>query len=79
LSEWSADKTLVGVADDLVEWQVRLLDQQVAAAKEALDRGDCKKASDLLAMALLINPRKPGAARLLAQAESMLEGAEGDS
>jgi hypothetical protein len=79
LSEWSADKTLVGVADNLVEWQVRLLDQQVAAAEEALGQGDYKKASDLLAMVLLIDPRKPGAARLLAQAESMLENAESES
>jgi hypothetical protein len=60
------------VADDLVRWQVALLDQQVEAARGALDAGDPHKASDLLAMVLLIDPRKAGVARLLAQAESMM-------
>jgi hypothetical protein len=71
LSEWTVDKWLYEVADNLVEWQVALLDQQVAAAQEALEQGDHKKASDLLAMVLLINPRKTGVARLLAQAEAL--------
>lgn len=73
LSEWSVDRWLVEMADDLVAWQVRLLDQQVAAAKHAVDRGAYQEASDLLAMVLLIDPRKPGAARLLAQAQALLE------
>lgn len=72
LLEWSEAKSLIEVADDLVEWQVCLLDEQIAAAKEALDRGDYREASDLLAMVLLIEPRMPGAARLLAQAQSRL-------
>jgi hypothetical protein len=72
LSEWSADKRLADVADDLVKWQVALLDQQVQAAHMALEAGDARKASDLLAMVLLIEPRKAGVARLLARAESMM-------
>jgi len=74
LNEWTADKWLYEVADDLVVWQVKLLDQQVAAAQEAIGQGNCKEASDRLAMVLLINPRMPGAARLLAQAEAMAAG-----
>jgi hypothetical protein len=72
LSEWSVDKRLSEVADDLVTWQVALLDQQVQAAEAALDAGDPRKASDLLAMVLLIDPRKAGVARLLARAEAAL-------
>ncbi len=70
LNEWTADNWLYEVADSLVEWQVKLLDQQVAAAEEAIEQGRYKAASDRLAMVLLINPRMPGAARLLARAES---------
>jgi len=70
LNEWAADNWLYEVADDLVKWQVKLLDQQVAAAEEAINQGNYKEASDRLAMVLLINPRMPGAARLLARAES---------
>jgi hypothetical protein len=76
LSEWSADMWLVQVADGLVKWQVHLLDQQVEAAEEALNRGNHKEASDLLAMVLLIDPRKPGAARLLARAPALMKEAE---
>jgi hypothetical protein len=72
LNEWSADKRMVDVADDLVRWQIALLDQQVEAAKRALDDGDARRASDLLAMVLLIDPRKAGVARLLARAESAM-------
>jgi hypothetical protein len=72
LSEWSAEKHLSDVADDLVRWQVALLDQQVEAATKALDAGDPHRASDLLAMVLLIDPRKAGVARLLARAETMM-------
>jgi hypothetical protein len=71
LNEWTADNWLYEIADNLVEWQVKLLDQQVAAAEEAIDQGNYKEASDRLAMVLLINPRMPGAARLLARAEAM--------
>jgi hypothetical protein len=74
LNEWTADNWLYEVADSLVEWQVKLLSQQVAAAEEAINQGNYKEASDRLAMVLLINPRLPGAARLLAQAESMMAG-----
>ena len=72
LNRWSAGRWLVEIADELVEWQVRLLDQQIVAAEEALDRGDFQEASDLLAMVLLVDPRKPRAARLLARAQSRL-------
>ena len=76
LNEWTEDNWLYEVANDLIKWQIKLLDQQVAAAEEALTRGDCKEASDRLAMVLLINPRMPGVARLLARAESgMVEDA----
>ena len=70
LNEWTQDNWLYEVANDLVKWQIKLLDQQVAAAEAAINRGDCKEASDRLAMVLLINPRMPGVARLLARAES---------
>ncbi len=73
LNEWSAEKSLLGLADDLLQWQIRLLDQQMAAAREAISRGDYKEASDRLVMVLLIDPRKPDAARLLAQAQARLE------
>lgn len=73
LNEWSAEKSLAGLADDLLQWQIGLLDQQVAAAREAINRGDYKEASDRLVMVLLIDPRKPDAARLLAQAQARLE------
>ena len=76
LSEWSAEQRLVEVADDLIAWQVHLLDQQIATAEEALNRGDYQKASDLLAMVLLIDPRKPGAAHLLARAPALLKTTE---
>lgn len=72
LSEWSAEQRLVRIADDLVEWQAHLLDQKIAAAEEALKRGTYQEASDLLVMVLLVEPRKPRAARLLAQAQAML-------
>jgi hypothetical protein len=72
LNEWSAHQSsLVKVADSLVKWQVSMLGQQMATAKEAMERGDYKQASDLLVMVLLINPRMPRAARLLAQVESL--------
>ncbi len=74
LSDWTAGRWLVEVADDLVKWQINLLDQQVAAAREALKRGDYKGASDRLTMVLLINPRQPGAARLLAEAQALEAG-----
>jgi hypothetical protein len=77
LNEWTADNWLYEVADDLVKWQVKLLDQQVAAATEAIEQGNYKDASDRLAMVLLINPRMPGAARLLAKAESLMSGEAG--
>jgi hypothetical protein len=74
LNEWTAEDWLYEVADSLVKWQVKLLDQQVAAAEAEIGRGNYKEASDRLAMVLLINPRMSGAARLLAKAESMMAG-----
>lgn len=72
MNEWSAEQWLVKVADDLVRWQAQLLGQQVEAAEEALKRGNYQKASDLLVTVLLIDPRKPRAARLLAKARAMM-------
>ena len=72
IDEWSVEQWLIKVADDLVVWQVRLLDQQIAAAEKALEQGDYQEASDLLVMILLIDPRKPRAARLLAKAQAEL-------
>jgi len=71
MNEWSAKQWLVKVADDLIRWQAQLLGQQVEAAEEALKRGDYQKASDLLVTVLLIDPRKPRAARLLVKARAM--------
>jgi hypothetical protein len=78
LNEWAADNWLYEMADSLVEWQVKLLDQQVVAAEKEINQGSYKEASDRLAMVLLINPRMPGAARLLARAESMMTGEADD-
>jgi predicted Zn-dependent protease len=72
IDEWSAEQWLVKVANDPIVWQVHLLDQQIAAAEKAIERGKYQEASDLLVMGLLIDPRKPHAARLLAQAQTKL-------
>jgi hypothetical protein len=74
LNEWTSSNWLYQVADSLVEWQIKLLDQQMAVAKQALQQGNYQESSDRLAMVLLINPRMPGAARLLAQAEALVKG-----
>jgi hypothetical protein len=72
LVNWSARGRLVEVADELVEWLAWSLDQYVAAAEEALSRGDYQEAADLLSVVLAIDPRTPRAARLLARAQAPL-------
>jgi len=72
LSDWSARRWLVEVADDLVEGLTWSLDQYMAAAEEALKRGDYQEAADLLTVVLSIDPRMPRAGRLLARAQAPL-------
>jgi hypothetical protein len=72
LANWSTKEWLVEMADELVKWLAWSLDQYVAAAEEALSRGDYQEAADLLSMVLSIEPRTPRAARLLARAQALL-------
>jgi len=72
LVNWSEEQWLVEMADELVSWLAWSLDQYVAAAEEALSRGDYQEAIDLLSAVLAIDPRTPRAARLLARAQAPL-------
>jgi hypothetical protein len=72
LVNWSEKQWLVEMADELVSWLAWSLDQYVAAAEEALNRGDYQEATDLLSAVLAIDPRTPRAARLLARAQAPL-------
>jgi hypothetical protein len=72
LVNWSERQWLVEMADELVEWLAWSLDQYLATAEEALNRGDHHEAADLLTVVLAIDPRTPRAARLLAQAQAPL-------
>jgi hypothetical protein len=74
LSNWSAHKKLVEVADELVEWLAFAPDEYVSEAESALNADDHARAADLLLLVLTIEPRTPRAARLLAQAQAGLEG-----
>jgi hypothetical protein len=72
LGSWSAETGLVDVADELVKWLAFSVDDYIKRAKEALGREAFREASDLLTLVLAIDPRTPGAARLLAQAQARL-------
>jgi hypothetical protein len=72
LVNWSEKQWLVEIADELVKWLAWSLDQYVATAEEALNRGDPQEAADLLTVVLTIDPRTPRAARLLARAQAPL-------
>jgi hypothetical protein len=72
LSDWSDRRWLVEVADDLVDGLKWSLGQYMVAAEEALDRGDYQEAADLLTAVLSVDPRTPGAGRLLARAQARL-------
>jgi hypothetical protein len=72
LVNWSEKQWLVEMADELVDWLTWTLDQYVAAAEEALNRGDYQEAVDLLTVVLATDPRTPRAARLLARAQAPL-------
>ncbi len=72
LVNWSERQWLAEMADELVSWLAWSLDQYVAAAEEALSRGDYQEAADLLTVVLAIDPRMPRAARLLARAQALL-------
>ncbi len=73
LSNWRPRQTLVAAADDLIEWLIWSRDEYVAKAENALQRGHCQEACDLLQMVLALEPRTPDAARMLAQAQARLE------
>jgi len=70
LGNWTAQTQLTDVADELVEWLAFSVDEYMVEAKTALDRGDHASAQDLLTVVLAIDPRAPGAARMLARAQA---------
>lgn len=72
LSNWSARKWLLEVADGLVEWLAFSLEQYLAEGEEALQRGAYQEAADLFTLVLALDPRTPRAARLLAKAQAPL-------
>lgn len=72
LGNWTAPTPLAEVADELVEWLAFSVDEYMVEAKTALDRGDHASAQDLLTVVLAIEPRAPGAARMLARAQAAL-------
>jgi hypothetical protein len=72
LVNWSEKQWLAEMADELVSWLAWSLDQYVAVAEEALNRGDYQEAVDLLSVVLAIDPHTPRAARLLARAQAPL-------
>ena len=72
LGSWSGERRLAELADDVVQWLVFGLEDYLEAAKQALERGAHAEAADLLSVVLAIEPRMPGAARLLAKAQAAL-------
>ena len=72
LGSWSATSWLVELADELVRWLVFSTGDYMRAAQEAFNRGKFHEAADLLTVVLAIEPRTPGAARLLARAQAPL-------
>jgi hypothetical protein len=72
LVAWSSGTWLVQLADELVQWLAFSTDEYLTAAEEALKRGQYHEAADLLTVVLAIDPRTPGAARLLARAQARL-------
>ncbi len=72
LGNWSPNKWLVEIADELVEWMAFSLDVYLKDGETALNQGEYHKAADLLTVVLVIEPRTPRAARLLAQAQAPL-------
>ncbi len=70
LTAWTASKSLVELADELVEWLAFSREEYLRIAQEALEQGEPQKAADLLTVVLSIEPRTPGAARLLARAQA---------
>jgi hypothetical protein len=72
MNTWSAEQWLTDVADGMIDWLAWSLNEYLIAAKNALNRGDYQEAADWLTVVLSIDPRKPGAARLLAKAQAPL-------
>jgi hypothetical protein len=70
LGSWSGERRLAELADDVVQWLVFGLEDYFDAAKQALNRGAHAEAADLLTVVLAVEPRTPGAARLLAKAQA---------
>lgn len=70
LTNWSAEKWLVDLADELVEWLAFSLDEYLDKGEKALSRGEHQEAVDLLSLVLAIEPRLSRAARLLARAQA---------
>jgi hypothetical protein len=73
MHNWSAaEHWLVDIADGMVEWLTWSLDEYMTSAERALDQGEYAEAADWLTIVLSIDPRRPGAARLLARAQAPL-------
>lgn len=70
LVNWKSQKGLVTVADDLVKWLEWSLEDQVKMAQEWIESEDYEAAAALLKLVLAIDPRTPGAARMLARAQT---------
>jgi hypothetical protein len=68
LGSWSETSSLVDTADELVEWLAFSKDEYLTEAEAALGRGSYAQAADLVKLVLAIDPRMPGAPRLLAKA-----------
>lgn len=70
LGNWSQDQPLTKVAEELLGWMAFSVDEYLEAGREALEQGDYQRAEDLLTVVLVIEPRTPGAPRLLARAQA---------
>jgi hypothetical protein len=70
LGNWSQEQRLTEVADELLGWMAFSVDDYLEAGRQALKQGDYQRAEDLLTVVLVIEPRTPGAPRLLAKAQA---------
>ena len=73
LDDWTADDSLVHIANAVIAWLPQFLDEYMERAKDALDRDGHEEAADLLTVVLAVEPRTSGAARLLAKAQAPLQ------
>ncbi len=70
LVNWAPNKSLTAAADNLLEWLAWSIEDQIKTAEDWMENQDYQAAAALLTLVLSIDPRAPGAARLLARAQS---------